>query len=156
MSQMVAQVEETKKISWIWVSEGTMGMDKMSQRTSMEWAKKWAKAMHYTEGINLLEEEMRCMLQFLQWRADWWTSLVGFQAEKQEALALWQGHAAYVRKQAGYMQGLRDHFEHQWRDVVKEPETAWKPHKVMMPDAEEKDGAPGMGKDSGQTNISPG
>jgi hypothetical protein len=26
-SQMAAQVEEAKKISWIWVSEGTMGTD---------------------------------------------------------------------------------------------------------------------------------
>ncbi|KAJ7870913.1 hypothetical protein B0H14DRAFT_3439723 [Mycena olivaceomarginata] len=73
MSQTAAQVEETKKISWIWVSEGTTGMDKNvaeNKSLQMEWAKKWAKAMHYTEEINLPEEEMRCMLQFLQWRAD--------------------------------------------------------------------------------------
>jgi hypothetical protein len=50
--------------------------------------------------------------------------LVGLQAGKQEELALRDGHAAYVRKQAGYMQGLQDRFEHQWRDMARELEVA--------------------------------
>jgi hypothetical protein len=80
--------------------------------------------MRYAEEINLLEEEMQCGLQFLQWRADWWTLLVGLWAGKQEELALREGHAAYARKQVGYMQGLQDRFEHQWRDMAMELEVA--------------------------------
>jgi hypothetical protein len=112
--------------------------------------------MHYAEEIDLLEEEMRRVLQFLQWRADWWTSLVGLPAGKQEKLALREGHAAYARKQAGYMQGLRDRFEHQWRDVARELEVARESYEAMMLDPEEEGGALGVGEDSGQTNISSG
>jgi hypothetical protein len=99
---------------------------------------------------------MRCVLQFLQWQADWWASLVGLQAGKQEDLALQEGHVAYTRKQVGYMRGLQDRFEHRWRDVARELEMVWKLYEVMMPDAEEEDRAPRTGDDSGQTNISSG
>ncbi|KAJ7795160.1 hypothetical protein B0H14DRAFT_2391995 [Mycena olivaceomarginata] len=158
-SATAAQVEEAKKMSWIWVSEGTTGTDEdvaESEPLRIEWAKTRAKAMRYAEEIDLLEEEMRRVLQFLQWRADWWTSLVGLRAGKQEELALREGHAAYAGKQAGYMQGLRDCFEHQWRDVARELEVARKSFEAMIPDPEEEDGAPGTGEDSGQTNISSG
>ncbi|KAJ7793029.1 hypothetical protein B0H14DRAFT_3498562 [Mycena olivaceomarginata] len=158
-SQTVAQVEEAKKMSRIWVSEGTTGTDEdvaESEPLRIEWAKIRAKAMRYVEEIDLLEEEMRRVLQFLQWWADWWTSLVGLRAGKQEKLALREGHAAYARKQAGYMQDLRDCFEHQWRDVARELEVARELYEAMMPDPEEEGRAPGAGKDSGQTNISSG
>ncbi|KAJ7797037.1 hypothetical protein B0H14DRAFT_3494231 [Mycena olivaceomarginata] len=156
-SQTAAQVEEAKKMSWIWVSEGTTGTDEDVAESERE-----LFTRVHRDGANILGSASNRVGEdtgeghFLQWRADRWTSLVGLRAGKQEKLALREGHAAYVRKQAGYMQDLRDRFEHQWRDVARELEVARELYEAMMPDPEEEGGAPGAGEDSGQTNISSG
>ncbi|KAF8178176.1 hypothetical protein K438DRAFT_1472910, partial [Mycena galopus ATCC 62051] len=84
----------------------------------IEWAKTRAKSMRYAEEVDLLQEEMRRVLQFLEWRASWWRSRVGLRASQHshnEALA--EGHAAYADKQAGYLAGLREAFASQWVGV---------------------------------------
>jgi hypothetical protein len=43
----------------------------------IEWAKTRAKALRYAEEVDLLEEEMRRVLQFLEWRASWWRAQIG-------------------------------------------------------------------------------
>jgi hypothetical protein len=74
--------------------------------------------MRYAEEVDLLEEEMRRVLQFMDWRADWWMSLVGLRAGVQDE-ALREGHEAYAVRQAGYMKGIRDRFAAQWKDTAK-------------------------------------
>ncbi|KAJ7891640.1 hypothetical protein B0H14DRAFT_2560696 [Mycena olivaceomarginata] len=98
------RAEEGKGMSWIWKSEGTTGTEEdvvNSEPLRIEWAKTRAKAMRYAEEVDLLEEEMRRVLQFLDWRAEWWQSQVGLRVEKQPEEALREGHAAYAMKQAG-------------------------------------------------------
>jgi hypothetical protein len=74
--------------------------------------------MRYAEEVDLLEEEMRRVLQFMDWRADWWMSLVGLRAGMQDE-ALREGHEGYAVRQAGYMKGIRDRFAAQWKDTAK-------------------------------------
>ena len=38
----------------------------------VEWAKTKARADHWHEEVFLVSEEMRCVLYFLQWKAEWW------------------------------------------------------------------------------------
>ncbi|KAJ7769741.1 hypothetical protein B0H14DRAFT_3509403 [Mycena olivaceomarginata] len=112
---------EPKQMSWIWLSEGTTGTAEdvvESEPLRIEWAKTRAKAMRYAEEVDLLEEEMRRVLQFMDWRADWWMALVGLRAGKQDE-ALREGHEAYAVRQAGYMRGIRDRFAAQWKDTAK-------------------------------------
>ncbi|KAJ7882560.1 hypothetical protein B0H14DRAFT_2565252 [Mycena olivaceomarginata] len=40
------------------------------------WAKTRARAMCWTEEVDLLEEEMRRIVEFLQWRSGWWKERV--------------------------------------------------------------------------------
>jgi hypothetical protein len=88
---------EPKTMSWIWLSGSTTGTAEdvvesececfllccrctranISIVLHIEWAKTCAKAMRYAEEVDLLEEETRCVLQFMDWQADWWMSLVG-------------------------------------------------------------------------------
>jgi succinate dehydrogenase/fumarate reductase flavoprotein subunit len=75
-----------------------------------------AMAMPYAEEVDLVEEEMRRVLQLLRWRAEWWRWLVGRQAEGQLE-PLREGHAAYAHKQAAYMDTLVKNFEKLWKDV---------------------------------------
>jgi hypothetical protein len=72
--------------------------------------------MRYAEEVDLLEEEMRRVKQFLDWRAGWWRSLVGLRASGQDE-ALREGHTAYAAKQAAYLDGMRDSFATMWRDI---------------------------------------
>ncbi|KAJ6483545.1 hypothetical protein C8R47DRAFT_1217624 [Mycena vitilis] len=107
-------------ISWIWVvQDGSQTPEKVEHNEILriEWAKIRAKAMRYSEEVDLLEEEMRRVTQFLTWRADWWTSLVGLRSALQPDEALREGHAAYAIKQARYMVGIRDRFGLMWKDV---------------------------------------
>ncbi|KAJ7472830.1 hypothetical protein FB451DRAFT_1134413 [Mycena latifolia] len=64
----------------------------------IEWAKMYARAMRWSEEVDLLEEEMWRILQFLTWQADGWTAQVGRrglaggpQAEGEAVYALRQG-----------------------------------------------------------------
>jgi hypothetical protein len=74
--------------------------------------------MCYAEEVDLLEEEMRWVMQFLDWRAGWWRSLVGLPASGMDE-ALQEGHAAYAAKQAAYLGGMRDSFVTMWRDIPR-------------------------------------
>ncbi|KAJ6506403.1 hypothetical protein C8R47DRAFT_1241797 [Mycena vitilis] len=114
------QAEDRLPLSWIWISQATSGdegalVDNVALR--VEWAKTRARANRYAEEVELLEEEMRRVVEFLKWRAGWWESLLGLRAAQQADAALREGHAAYVRKQAGYMRGLAVRFEKLWADV---------------------------------------
>ncbi|KAJ7798239.1 hypothetical protein B0H14DRAFT_3492715 [Mycena olivaceomarginata] len=82
----------------------------------IDWAKTRAKAMRYAEEVDLLEEEMRRVKQFLDWHAGWWRSLVGLRSSGQDE-ALREGHTVYAAKQAAYLDGMRDSFATMWRDI---------------------------------------
>ncbi|KAJ7906822.1 hypothetical protein B0H13DRAFT_1880221 [Mycena leptocephala] len=77
-----------------------------------------ARGMRYREEVDILEEEMRRVVQFLDWHARWWRSLEGLHAAMQPEAALHEGHAAYAEKQAGYMEGLSTRFQEMWKDVL--------------------------------------
>ncbi|KAF8200630.1 hypothetical protein K438DRAFT_1514981, partial [Mycena galopus ATCC 62051] len=64
----------------------------------LEWTKARARADRWREELTLLEEEMRCVLQFCVWKAEWWD-------ERREARAwvspeLAEGLQAYATEQA--------------------------------------------------------
>jgi hypothetical protein len=73
--------------------------------------------MRYAEEVDLLQEEMRRVVQFMDWRRDWWHSMVGLRVHLQHDPALREGHSAYAHKQAWYMDGLSTRFQTLWKDV---------------------------------------
>ncbi|KAJ7788496.1 hypothetical protein B0H14DRAFT_3576895 [Mycena olivaceomarginata] len=95
-------------MSWIWYSERRTGKPEevvKSEPLRIEWARTRAKAIRYTEEIDLVEEEMR-------WRRDWWHARAELRVQVDWASR--EGQGAYARKQAGYMQGLRERFKQLW------------------------------------------
>lgn len=64
----------------------------------MEWAKAKARADRWEEEVVLLDEEMRRVLEFCQWKASWWAE----QVPQREALPapLAEGLKAYAAEQA--------------------------------------------------------
>ncbi|KAJ7842104.1 hypothetical protein B0H14DRAFT_3457041 [Mycena olivaceomarginata] len=125
------QAEAKKGMSWVWYSEGRTGKPeevvKSERREQM--------AIRYAEEIDLVEEEMRRVLHFLRWRRDWWHARAELRVQVDRASQ--EGQGAYARKQAGYMQGLRERFKQLWRYVPQELRMAREEYAAMTPDKDE-------------------
>ncbi|EIW84473.1 hypothetical protein CONPUDRAFT_71239 [Coniophora puteana RWD-64-598 SS2] len=68
------QTQGTTSTSWIWINPSVAdGKDKgLQDSLRIEWCKSHVRANRWNEEFILLKEEMRHVLQFLQWQADWW------------------------------------------------------------------------------------
>ncbi|KAJ7725467.1 hypothetical protein B0H16DRAFT_1332689 [Mycena metata] len=125
--------EAKARMSWIWRSPGVEEADEggMSEALRIEWAKTRARFLRHREQLDLLEEEMRRILQFLRWRADWWDERAGRRPQAPEDdkrrvphvayapkhRAYQEGNVAYARRQAGILRKRAEQFEKTWEDV---------------------------------------
>ncbi|KAJ7839774.1 hypothetical protein B0H13DRAFT_2417357 [Mycena leptocephala] len=70
------RAEEKMPMSWIWLaqagSEPAAVVHNEDAALRLEWAKTRARAMRYAEEVDLLQEEMRRVVQFMDWRRDSW------------------------------------------------------------------------------------
>jgi hypothetical protein len=68
----------------------------------VEFLRSRARAMHWSEEVVLLLEEMRRVLVFMKWQARWWDAQgvrwVGLDAEQQEGLVGYARHQASIRR----------------------------------------------------------
>ncbi|KAJ7752370.1 hypothetical protein B0H16DRAFT_1723726 [Mycena metata] len=97
--------EERRPISWIWLVDGSAAdADRnpaMNEALRIEWAKTRALGLRNTEEVDLLEEEMRQVPEFLRWRAHEWESKKIHSAETRLDFALnfelkWVGVAELI------------------------------------------------------------
>ncbi|KAJ7017626.1 hypothetical protein C8F04DRAFT_1279060 [Mycena alexandri] len=106
-----------RPMSWIWVVQGkaaVAGEDPaLNEALRIEWARARARAHRWTEEVDLLEEEMRRIQQFLTWRADMWEAQVGRCGTQVDEIQL-EGDAAYARRQAAFQRGLCNAFAVKW------------------------------------------
>ncbi|KAJ7020702.1 hypothetical protein C8F04DRAFT_884544, partial [Mycena alexandri] len=107
---------KNKVFSWIWTQGGGPSEDEAALH---DWKKKlavrveWSKAKErWEEEVDLLREEMKCVLRFLCWRAVWWESQRGSRTEVSRELA--SGLQAYAARQAAMH-----------RDIARKFKTAW-------------------------------
>ncbi|KAF8869510.1 hypothetical protein BD779DRAFT_1390879, partial [Infundibulicybe gibba] len=63
-----------QKMSWIWKSleVAESGDDALQDALRIEWCKSRARAMRFTEEVELLTEEMRRVRRFLLWQEGYW------------------------------------------------------------------------------------
>jgi hypothetical protein len=64
----------------------------------VKWAKTRARAKRWSEEIILLNEEMQCVLQYLNWKATCWLQQQGHRADASPDIR--DGIDAYAAKQA--------------------------------------------------------
>ncbi|KAK6969028.1 hypothetical protein R3P38DRAFT_2671570 [Favolaschia claudopus] len=111
--------KQDRPISWIWVTRGERweaGDDvAMNEAVRIEWAKTRARAMRWAEEVDLLEEEIRRIDQFLRWRADWWISQAG-RRSLPEGPQL-EGETAYALRQAAIQRTLATEFAEEWKGL---------------------------------------
>ncbi|KAJ7866849.1 hypothetical protein B0H14DRAFT_3084187 [Mycena olivaceomarginata] len=101
-----------REISWIWVNRGEgwePGDDvAMNEAVRIEWAKTRARSMRWAEEVDLLEEEMRRIRQFLVWREEWWKAKVDRRGLPEGPQR--EGETAYALRQAGIQAALAKDF----------------------------------------------
>jgi hypothetical protein len=78
----------------------------------IEWAKARARSMHWAEEVDLLEEEMCRIGQFLQWRSDWWNAKVDLRGLPEGPQR--EGETAYAKRQAAVQTRLAADFAVEW------------------------------------------
>ncbi|PPQ76759.1 hypothetical protein CVT24_012280 [Panaeolus cyanescens] len=105
------------EISWIWRTPRGQGASSESDEGDdilrVEWAKSRARAERATEEVQLLREEMRRVLEFLEWKASWWKN----QAEARVLTGdkpLAEGLKAYAIRQSINQIGLKSKFKTLW------------------------------------------
>lgn len=81
----------------------------------LEWAKCRARAERSREELFLLEEEMRRVLEFCKWRADWWDREACCRPTAPPAVR--EGLSAYAAEQADIERKLAHMWEEKWRIV---------------------------------------
>ncbi|KAJ7439025.1 hypothetical protein B0H11DRAFT_2254147 [Mycena galericulata] len=90
------------EVSWIWIAqaEGAKPGESaaMNEALRIEWAKARARFLCWREEIDLLEEEMRRIQQFLTWRSVWWQDRVDVRGLPDGAQR--EGETAYALRQA--------------------------------------------------------
>ncbi|KAJ7447046.1 hypothetical protein B0H11DRAFT_2151984 [Mycena galericulata] len=124
-----AEAEEPpKEMSWIWrtglasVTAAAATSEEAAtlairESLRVEWAKARARAHRWTEEVDLLEEEMRRTLVFLDWRAGWWRGLKDLRPEVVTDEAAKEGFNAYAERQAKIQDDMKLRFEANWADV---------------------------------------
>lgn len=71
--------------------------------------------MRWAEEVELLQEEMRRVLQFFDTQAKWWeVQAVPWDSDD---VGTSQGRCAYAAQQANLRRRLHSHFAHLWRHV---------------------------------------
>ncbi|KAG2345649.1 hypothetical protein BDR05DRAFT_1013616 [Suillus weaverae] len=107
------QGEGRRRLTWIWMMDGmdshVDGGDADGVR--VEWCKSRTRALRWAEEVELLQEEMRHVLQFLEWQADWW-------AARCDTAAHNEGLSAYAARQADIRHCMAGHFCHLWAPFI--------------------------------------
>ncbi|KAJ8585288.1 hypothetical protein M405DRAFT_699075, partial [Rhizopogon salebrosus TDB-379] len=107
--------ETRRTFSWIWISipaaiaRGEEGMDDILHA---EWLKSRAWAARWTEEVQLLREEMRHVLAFLEWRSNWWKECPVL---RQVDTALAEALRAFASEQAQLQLNIVASFRDLWR-----------------------------------------
>ncbi|KAF8337834.1 hypothetical protein F5887DRAFT_890334 [Amanita rubescens] len=111
-----------KKLSWIWKVMGVSGDEDgdlhLQESLRVEWCKSRARAMRFSEEVELLQEEMERVLRFFRWQECRWRSNSSLTESKKSISTMRaEGLRAYAERQAVLRSSLRSHFAHIWRNV---------------------------------------
>ncbi|KDQ54200.1 hypothetical protein JAAARDRAFT_60933 [Jaapia argillacea MUCL 33604] len=116
--------EGHRKPSWIWLvqpvrnTSDTVSDGDVDEIMRLEWAKTLARAERWEEEVMLLAEEMRHVIVYLEWQADWWWS----QASRRMGMIgedMLDGLLAYAEKQAVLREWLAQACAKRWLPLLK-------------------------------------
>ncbi|PPR04810.1 hypothetical protein CVT26_012981 [Gymnopilus dilepis] len=107
-------------ISWIWtmVSYNADSPEvKDNNLLRAEWARSRVRVNRAKEEVQLLREEMRRVVVYLDWKSEWWKSRQ--QARYLKDVVLAEGLHSYCVDQENRQQDLKVHFQDIWKTPLK-------------------------------------
>jgi len=109
--------------SWIWLmpraqSSVEQTEDEFNESMRVEWAKTRARSMRWQEEFEILQEEMRRVLAFFEWKALWWESQATGRKEGDSAVL--HGVSAYALKQSHIARCMARRCAITWLPQLKE------------------------------------
>ncbi|KAG6824857.1 hypothetical protein H0H92_005595, partial [Tricholoma furcatifolium] len=110
--------EGHRTVSWIWYNISQCELDNdesLNEGICLEWLKARARAERWKEEICLVEEEMRHVLEYGQWKAAWWKEQGRKRVGSSTVLA--EGLLAYATEQANIEEARVQACELRWKDV---------------------------------------
>jgi hypothetical protein len=145
--------------SWIWLvqhssgsgSEMHIGEDEFNESMRVEWAKARARMMRWKEELMLVQEEMRRVIAYHKWKADWWRERGSMRHHPDQVIS--SGISGYAHKQADMstrmaeqcalhwlphlkLQGIMPSWGLEYEHLLVEPRgSTCGPHDVLRDDA---------------------
>lgn len=115
--------ETRKELSWIWTAplSSTEGDQEPDDILRSEWARSRARSRRASEEVVLLDEEMRRVLAYLEWKASWWEQREDSRSVRDRELA--EGIASYAESQAALQRSLSYSFRSLWTTPLREVQT---------------------------------
>ena len=105
-------------LPWIWLSNKTaISPDEVNEDMRVEWAQCMARADRWEEEVVLLQEEMRRIVQYLEWRSRDWLSKAGTRSDSVSP-TVHSGLSAYAKKQSAVYHNLAVRFCQRWHSVL--------------------------------------
>ncbi|KAJ7716561.1 hypothetical protein B0H16DRAFT_1741222 [Mycena metata] len=107
--------ESRRVMSWIWTAPGALDNEeeRLHDSIRVEWARARARKIRWEEEVMTLREEMRRVLRYLEWQADWWREHTAVRVDV-ESVEIGAGLRAYALKQADLHSRLGAFFERKW------------------------------------------
>ncbi|TFY54862.1 hypothetical protein EVG20_g9538 [Dentipellis fragilis] len=120
--------EGRKEIPWIWRTlqpdardlprSEEMTEDEIHESMRVTYAKARARARRWKEEIELLTEEMRRTLVFLQWKENWWYAKLDARSDAPHDIR--SGLRAYAMRQSLIFNGIARSFKALWDPLCRE------------------------------------
>ena len=82
----------------------------------VEWLKSRARSERWAEEVECLGEEMRRVLAYFEWKAEWWLQRGGWRANEGEDMQ--EALNAYAAKEAQVLWDMGDSFADQWYPLL--------------------------------------
>ncbi|KAF8062351.1 hypothetical protein FPV67DRAFT_1563697 [Lyophyllum atratum] len=99
-------------MSWIWTTRGVAGIgaddEVFRDALRIEWCKSRARAMRFTEEVELLSEEMERVLRFFKWQQESWRAKAEYCTPRGEGLR------GYAERQAAVREAMSACFAKLW------------------------------------------
>lgn len=109
--------ETRRTLSWIWTtSRSPSTEDAQDDILRAEWSKSRARATRTWEEVLRLKEEMRRVLESLEWKARWWSDRLD--GRKDTGKDIQEGLRSYAQRQASMQKALAAKFREQWEALL--------------------------------------
>jgi len=84
----------------------------------VEWCQSRARALRFSEEVDLLTEEMARILRFFEWKARDWQQKGDARVSQAIPEPMSEAYKAYAERQAALYCSLYSHFKNLWSDLL--------------------------------------